>query len=105
MIRVFFVMIHDKTITIQDKNLTNRDLFCSLDDPHCGFPSRAPPGSPAPTVVPGAASGIHDVLLVLLVVLSLFCRCCYVCDIFLLLTPVGKVTMQVNPSRRCVSAS
>ena len=34
-------------------------------------PPRAPPGSPAPNVVPGAASGVHDVLLLL----PLFIRC------------------------------
>ena len=34
------------------------------------FPPRAPTGSPAPTVVPGVASGVHDVLL-----LPLFIHC------------------------------
>ena len=32
---------------------------------YSAFPPRAPPGSPAPTVEPAAASGVHDVLLLL----------------------------------------
>ena len=77
---------------------------------YCAVPPRAPPSFPAPTVVPGAALGVHDVLLLLLL-LRLFCRCCdvcaaavlfcccYVCDMFSLLTPVSTIIMQVNPSR------
>ena len=57
-------------------------LFCSCSPSHgvgrpgisCyAFPARAPPGSPSSTEVPGAASGVHDVLLRLL--LPLVCRC------------------------------
>ena len=84
------------------------------------FPPRTPPGSPAPTVVPGVASGVYDVLLLLLLPLSYRCSsvpavyellllcCCavaaaamYVCDMSLLLTLVGMVIMSVNPSRQC----
>ena len=96
---------------------------CSRSPPHgvgrpeiyCyALPHHAPPGSPSPTVVPGAASGVHDVLLLLLLLQPLFCRSCYVllrcstaintdaaadvsvCDVFLLLTPVSMVTMQLS---------
>ena len=44
---------------------------------HYDFPSRVPPGSPAPTVVPGAASEVHDILLLLLLLLLLCLRCVF----------------------------
>ena len=40
---------------------------------HYAFPLRVPPGFPVPTVVPGAASGVRDMLLLLLP--PLFTRC------------------------------
>ena len=48
------------------------------------FPPRAPPGYRAPTVMPGVASGVHDVLLLLLLPL-LWCCCCVVLLLLLLL--------------------
>ena len=36
------------------------------------LPPRARPGSPAPTVVPGAASALHDLLLPLLLLIRCF---------------------------------
>ena len=78
------------------------------------LPPRTPPGSPAPTVVPGAASDLHDVLLLPLLIRALvllLCTCGYWPVLLLLLLLLlcleyvfaanlrGHGNMQVNPSR------
>ena len=49
--RVFFVVIHDKKITIHKKNLKNRDLFCSLG-------VALIPNKTAPKCIPGLRTGV-----------------------------------------------